>query len=73
MQSCSGQYGVFLNGKWQWYRDYSEAARIEAEELRQKVERKLVSGGTVILTREMWKQVETALKSECIAPQSQAR
>jgi hypothetical protein len=52
MQICGSQYGVFdvATGKWQWFSDRAEAARVEAEQLRQRIKRKVEAGEQVILT-----------------------
>ena len=63
MQTCGSQFGVFVEGRWQWYADYRTAARIEAEELYKKVQTKLVRGGTAILGGEQIGMYEAARSS----------
>jgi hypothetical protein len=43
-----------------WFKDYADAEQAEAAVLYGKIQQKLQSGGTVILTRQMYRQYEAA-------------
>lgn len=64
MTHCAGSYGVRIDGHLKWFKDYGEAVEAENKELYRKVKKKLEAGGRVILTLDMWQQVEQAKRSE---------
>ena len=60
MVRCGRHYGVRIDGHLTWFDDYAEAAAVETRELYDKVKQKLEAGQRVILTTDMWRQVEKA-------------
>lgn len=58
MVTWGKHYRVFVDGQWVWFDDYEIAARVEAEQLYGKVKQKLAAGQQVILSLDMWRQVE---------------